>query len=45
MSVEESQKKKSGEVGTRKTNETEPLLMHRKAFSDIKTIAICGVMG
>lgn len=36
---------KSGEVWTKKTNETEPLLSHRKAFSDIKTMTICGVMG
>jgi hypothetical protein len=36
---------KSGEVWTRKTNETEPLLSHRKTFSDIKTMAICGAMG
>ena len=44
MSVEESQNK-SGEVRTRKTNEAEPLLSHRKTFSDIKTMAICGDMG
>ena len=44
VSVEESQNK-SGEVWTRKTNETEPLLSHRKSFSNVKTMAICGDMG
>ena len=44
MSVEESQNK-SGEVWTRKTNEAEPLLSHRKALNDTKTMAICGEMG
>ena len=44
VSVEESQNK-SGEVGIGKTNETEPLLSHRKAFSDVKTTAICGDVG
>jgi hypothetical protein len=36
VSVEESQRIKSGEVWTRKTNEAESLLKHRKALMTSK---------